>query len=101
MTESSEQNNEPRHALYWKANIKFLLMLLAFWFIASFGLGILAVDWLDQFRFLGFPLGFWIAQQGSIIAFLVIIAIYAIRMNLLDKQYGVEESDEENNDFEI
>jgi putative solute:sodium symporter small subunit len=101
MTESSMQKNDSAHALYWKANIKFLLMLLALWFIASFGLGILAVDWLDQFRFLGFPLGFWIAQQGSIIAFLVIIAVYAIRMNLLDKQYGVEESDEENNDFEI
>ena len=101
MTESSVQKNDPGHALYWKANIKILLMLLALWFIASFGLGILAVDWLDQFKFFGFPLGFWVAQQGSIIAFLVIIAIYAIRMNLLDKQYGVEESDEENNDFEI
>jgi putative solute:sodium symporter small subunit len=60
MTEGSEKSNDPSHALYWRANLKVLMVLMTIWFIASFGLSILAVDWLDQFRFLGFPLGFWI-----------------------------------------
>ena len=101
MTEPSDQNDDVSHAEYWRANIKILLWLVGLWFIASFGMSILAVDWLDQFSFMGFPFGFWMAQQGSIVAFLVIIAIYAILMNRVDKQHGVEEDDVESQDFEI
>ena len=101
MTEGSEKSNDPSHALYWRANLKVLMVLMTIWFIASFGLSILAVDWLDQFRFLGFPLGFWMAQQGSIVAFLIIIVIYVFLMNRLDKQFGVEEEDTPDEDFEI
>ena len=70
MSKPSEPISDPGHVLYWKANIKLLLILLACWFFVSFGLSILLVDWLDQFHFMGFPFGFWMAQQGSIIAFL-------------------------------
>jgi putative solute:sodium symporter small subunit len=101
MTEGSEKSNDPSHALYWRANLKVLMVLMTIWFIASFGLSILAVDWLDQFRFLGFPLGFWMAQQGSIVAFLIIIVIYVFLMNRLDKQFGVEEENTPDEDFEI
>lgn len=76
---------------YWRANLKILLLLLVIWFGVSYGLSILAVDALDQFKFAGFPLGFWMAQQGSIVVFLLIIMAYAIWMNRLDKAYGVEE----------
>ena len=76
---------------YWRANLKILLLLLVIWFMASYGLSILAVDALDQFKFAGFPFGFWMAQQGSIVVFLLIILAYTIWMNRLDKAYGVEE----------
>ena len=77
---------------YWRANLKILLILLAVWFVASLGLSILVVDELDQFKFGGFPLGFWMAQQGSIVVFLIIILVYTLYMNRLDKAYGVEEA---------
>ncbi len=77
--------------VYWKNNIRTVLSLLAAWFFVSFGMGILWVDFLDSFRFFGFKLGFWMAQQGSIFCFVVIIFIYVYRMNKLDHKYDVDE----------
>ena len=101
MADSSDPNSCNSHAAYWRANIKVLLILVGVWFFASFGMGIIAVDFLDEFAFMGFPFGFWMAQQGSIVVFLIIIAIYAIVMNRMDKRHVVEEDDVEGQDFEI
>jgi putative solute:sodium symporter small subunit len=76
---------------YWRENLQFMLILLVIWFSVSFGAGILFVDFLDQFRFFGFPLGFWFAQQGSIYAFVVLIFVYIWKMNRLDRKYDVHE----------
>ena len=76
---------------YWRQNLIYLAILLAIWFVVSYGAGILLVDWLDQFRLGGFKLGFWFAQQGSIIVFLALIFFYAWRMNKLDAEHGVGE----------
>jgi putative solute:sodium symporter small subunit len=81
----STQNNKA----YWKENIKYLSILMFFWFFVSFGCGIIFKDFLDQFHIGGFPLGFWFAQQGSVYAFIVIIAAYIIIMNKLDKKYNL------------
>lgn len=72
---------------YWKANIRLVLSLLAVWFLVSFGAGILLVDVLDNIQFGGFKLGFWMAQQGSIFVFVVLIFVYIIRMDKLDERY--------------
>ena len=72
---------------YWKANIKLVLSLLSVWFLISFVCGILLVDVLDNIRFGGFKLGFWIAQQGSILTFIALILIYIRAMDKLDSQY--------------
>ena len=72
---------------YWKANIKFVLSLLSVWFLISFVCGILLVDVLDNIRLKGFKLGFWIAQQGSILTFIALILIYIRAMDKLDSQY--------------
>lgn len=72
---------------FWKANIKLVLSLLSVWFFVSFVCGILLVDFLDNFRFGGFKLGFWIAQQGSILTFIALILIYIRSMDKLDSQY--------------
>lgn len=76
---------------YWRENLRFMLILLVIWFVVSFGAGILFVDFLDQFRFFGFPLGFWFAQQGSIYAFVVLIFVYVWKMNRLDRKYDLHE----------
>ena len=79
---------------YWKANLWLMLMLLAVWFLVSFVCGILAIDYLNQFWFFGYKLGFWFSQQGSIYVFVILIFVYAWKMNRLDKQHGVREDDD-------
>ncbi len=83
----SEKNN---HA-YWQANLRLMLVLLVIWFSVSFLAGIIFVDFLNQFRLFGYKLGFWFSQQGSIYFFVILIFVYAWRMNVLDKKFGVEE----------
>ena len=77
--------------VYWKKNIRIVLSLLAVWFFVSFGMGILLVDVLDNFRIFGFKLGFWMAQQGSIFCFVILIFVYVYKMNKLDHQYDMDE----------
>ena len=73
---------------YWKKNLRWLAILMTAWFIVSFGGGVLLVNWLDQFTVPGsnLKLGFWVAQQGSIYAFIILIAVYAAVMNRLDRE---------------
>ena len=82
---------------YWKENIRLVLSLLGIWFLVSFGMAILFVDILDNIRFFGFKFGFWMAQQGSIYCFVILIFIYVYKMNKLDHKYGVSEDQDESN----
>ena len=75
---------------YWKENVRYVLILLFFWFIFSFLFGIIFKDFLNQFSIAGFKLGFWFAQQGSIYSFVIIIFIYVHLMNKLDKKYSFD-----------
>ena len=81
---------EKREA-YWKANLKLMGLLLSIWFFVSFVCGILLVEQLNTIQFAGFKLGFWMAQQGSMYVFLILIFIYIKKMNTLDKKFGLEE----------
>jgi len=83
--------SDPDHKAYWKENLRLLVICLTIWFICSFGFGILLAEPLNKLSFLGCPLGFWFAQQGSIVVFLVLIFVYAIQMNKLDRKYKVQE----------
>lgn len=76
---------------YWKTNLKYLAILLAIWFVASYGCGIIFVDQLNTIRIGGFKLGFWFAQQGSIYVFVIIIIVYIRLMNKLDKKYNLDD----------
>ncbi|MGB3828131.1 MAG: DUF4212 domain-containing protein [Ornithinimicrobium sp.] len=79
---------------YWRRNLRLMAVLLTIWALVSFGCGILFVDVLNKVSFVGVPLGFWFAQQGSIIVFVILIAVYVWRMDKLDAEYGVEEYEE-------
>lgn len=76
---------------YWRTNLKYLVILLAIWFVVSYGFGILLVDELNRIRLGGFKLGFWFAQQGSIYVFVILIFVYVRLMNRLDRAYDVNE----------
>lgn len=86
-----DAEERPDHGAYWRANLRLVLRCLAIWFAVSFGFGILLVDVLNQFRIGGFPLGFWFAQQGSILVFIALIAYYARAMTRLDRAFDVDE----------
>ena len=84
------------HQAYWRANILLVLCLLAVWFLFSCVLSIFLVELLNEIKIGGFPLGFWIAQQGSTVAFIILILIYALRMRKLDRKFMRDlESEEE------
>lgn len=76
---------------YWQKNLKYLAILLTIWFLVSFGAGILFADFLNNYHLGGFPLGFWFAQQGAIYVFVILIFIYVILMNRLDRKHEVNE----------
>lgn len=78
------------NARYWKTNLKVVGTLLIIWAIVSCLLSIILVEPLNQIKISGFPLGFWIAQQGSIISFIILIFIYGILMNKIDKSFEEE-----------
>ncbi len=76
---------------YWRRNLRLMGVLLTIWALVSYGAGILFVEPLNNISFIGFPLGFWFAQQGSIIVFVILIAVYVWRMDKLDAEYGIDE----------
>ena len=76
---------------YWRTNLKYLAILLAIWFLVSYGFGIFLVDELNAIRLGGFKLGFWFAQQGSIYVFVILIFVYVRLMNKLDKNYNLDD----------
>jgi len=82
---------------YWRANRLLILILLTIWFVVSYLCGILFVEQLNQFRIGSLPLGFWFAQQGSIYTFVLLILIYAVGMDRLDRKHhlgeGVKDED--------
>ncbi|WP_409523813.1 DUF4212 domain-containing protein [Nitrincola sp. MINF-07-Sa-05] len=78
-------------ALYWKANVRLIVISLAIWAFVSYGCGILFRPLLAGISVGGTDLGFWFAQQGSILTFIGLIFFYAWRMNTLDKELGAGE----------
>ncbi len=77
---------------YWRANLRLLFILLAVWFLVSFGFGILFLEPLNKISFFGYKLGFWWAQQGSIYAFVILIFVYVYCIKKIDRRYGMGDS---------
>ena len=81
------------HKAYWRANIRLVSVLMVVWFVISCVCGIYFVKELNTFEYAGFKLGLWIAQQGPIIVFILLLPIYCIAMGKIDKRYHVEDKD--------
>lgn len=92
----TDPESRARQAAYWRANVRLVGVLLAVWFVVSYGFGILLAEPLNTVRFpgTGIPLGFWFAQQGSIYTFVVLIFAYVVLMNRMDRRFDLDEGDD-------
>ena len=83
---------QPDTKAYWQRNLRLVAGLLTLWAFVSFGCGILFADWLNQFTLplTSYPLGFWFAQQGSILTFVLIVFTYVVLMNQIEKDEGLD-----------
>lgn len=77
---------ESRRKTYWKKNLLLTGVLLVVWFVVTFVAGYNARA-LNEFIFLGFPLGFYMGAQGALVVYVVIIGIYARMMDRIDDEY--------------
>jgi len=91
MTEPSKPQDNSPAAQYWRANLRLIIGCLSLWALVSYGFAIFLRPLLSWIPIGGTDLGFWFAQQGSILTFIGIIFFYAWRMNKLDKEFGLEE----------
>ena len=78
---------QDRNRAYWRANVRLIRNLLIVWGLVSLGFSILFVPWLNHLKLGNLPLGFWMAQQGSIFVFVILIFVYAVQMDKLDRKY--------------
>ena len=79
------------HRAYWRKTLRLTAFLLAIWFVVTFVMGYFARDL--NFNFFGWPFSFWVAAQGALIVYVLIIAYYARTMNRLDHEHGVAEEE--------
>lgn len=77
--------------MYWRRQIRRTVALLLVWAFVGFGMSILFVETLNEHSILGIPFGFWMAQQGSIVVFIVLILAYAYLSGKADEEAGVAE----------
>ncbi|MBD2568197.1 DUF4212 domain-containing protein [Anabaena lutea] len=82
--------DEDQRRAYWRANTALIRILLIIWALVSLVFSILLVQPLNAIRFFGVPFGFWMAQQGSILVFVVLIFTYAFQMDKLDRKYNIK-----------
>ena len=87
MSENSSSSNDA----YWKANVRIITICLVIWAFVSFGLGIVFRPLISWIPIGGTDLGFWFAQQGSILTFIALIFYYTWYMNRLDREHDVDE----------
>ncbi len=90
MTPQEKEDFKRRLEEYHKKNVQIIVVLVIIWFIVSLG-GIMVVRGLNEISFLGFPLGYYMGAQGSILVFIAEIFFYSKYMDNLDKKYGFAE----------
>jgi putative solute:sodium symporter small subunit len=81
-----------RHQEYWSKNLRITALLLGIWFFVTFVVVYFAREL--TFSFFGWPFSFWVAAQGALVVYCLIIWFYARYMNKLDIEYDVHEGEE-------
>ncbi len=88
----SEHQPDTSPRRYWHRTLRLTAVLLTIWFVVSFVVSYYAREL--SFEFLGWPFSFWMAAQGSLVVYGLIIAYYAWAMSRLDREHGVQEPEE-------
>jgi len=83
MSESNEQ-------AHWRRTTNLMLINLGLWVFFGYIIHFF-VHTLNKVTILGFPLGFYMAAQGSLIAFVVILFVFAKKQDRIDREHGVAE----------
>jgi putative solute:sodium symporter small subunit len=82
-----------KHREYWRRTVNVTIVLLAIWFIVTFVMAYFAIE-LHSIVIAGFPVSFYMAAQGSLIIYVLLIWYYARKMGELDREYGVAEGED-------
>jgi len=80
-------------AAYWTENKRLTTVTLVIWALVSFGAAFF-VESLNTVVIFGFPLGYYMGAQGSLIVFVVLIFNYSSMMNKIDRKYNLQEEEE-------
>lgn len=92
MTNPSESPSKSDNAKnYWRSNLTLVAVLLSLWAIAGFGLSIFLIETANQIKIGSIGFGFWMAQQGSIFVFVVLVLIYALAMDWIDRKHKLND----------
>ena len=78
---------------YWSYNVKLTAIIMVIWFVVTY-VAIFFSPQLNEIVIFGFPMGYYMGAQGSLIIFVILIFWFAFKMNAADKEYGVEEEEE-------
>lgn len=81
---------EDREDRYWARTSRLMWTMFVLWLVFSFVVHFF-VESLNNITFLGFPLGFYMAAQGSLIAFVVMLFVFAARQDAIDREEGQAE----------
>ena len=77
---------------YWAENVRLTAIIMVIWFVVTYVAAFFAPE-LNSIVIFGFPMGYYMGAQGSLIIFVILIFWYAFAMNKKDKEYGVEEEE--------
>lgn len=77
------------HRNYWRANLRVVGVLLLIWFAVGFVISIFFIDDFNSIKIGRVGLGFWLARQGSIFVFVLLVLIYAVVMDFVDRRYDL------------
>ena len=80
-----------RRQQFWRTKFRYLLIFLSLWFVIGQILPVFAVDYLNQYKIGGWPLGICFAFQGSLILFVILFFVYNYLMGRLEKKYNINE----------
>ncbi len=85
---------EPNDTAHWKKTTNLMLIHLGIWVFFGYIIHMFVVP-LNKIVIpvLGFPLGFYMAAQGSLIVFVVMLFMFARQQDRLDREHGVHEED--------
>ena len=74
------------HSPYWRKTLRLSGSLLAVWLLVTLGVGWFGRDM--EFLLFGWPFGFWVTAQLSLVVYCVLVWFYALAMDRLDQEHG-------------